>query len=122
MIARRQRLDGALLADAAAVRCTRSPAASRNVEAFLFSTRLTRVTRDLSRRGGDAAAPAVARAVPDWGGGTRIGEALRTFNRRWARRVIGTGPSCSSISDGWDRGDPACSRARWPACSAAAIG
>jgi uncharacterized protein len=76
------------------------------VEAFLFATRLTRVTRLLRARGGHAIAQ-VARDVQDWGGGTRIGEALRTFNVRWARRVARNGPIVLIVSDGWDRGDPA---------------
>ena len=80
---------------------------SHRVESFVFATRLTRITRDAreGRRG-----PAVARlmrSVQDWGGGTRIGEALRTFNVRWARRVMRNGPVVLLVSDGWDRGDPA---------------
>jgi uncharacterized protein with von Willebrand factor type A (vWA) domain len=77
------------------------------VEAFLFSTQLTRVTRPLTGRRGAAVFTRVAREVQDWGGGTRIGEALRTFNLRWARRVIRNGPIVLIVSDGWDRGDPA---------------
>jgi uncharacterized protein with von Willebrand factor type A (vWA) domain len=76
------------------------------VEAFLFATRLTRITREIARRGVDEAVPRIARRVPDWAGGTRIGEALRTFNVQWARRVSGHGPIVLLISDGWDRGDP----------------
>jgi len=49
--------------------------------------------------------------VPDWSGGTRIGEAIRAFNRQWGRRVLGHGPVVVLISDGWDRGDPAVLRA-----------
>lgn len=77
------------------------------VEAFLFSTELTRVTRQMRRHRPDAALAALARAVPDWSGGTRIGAALRSFNRRWARQVLNGGPVVVLISDGWDRGDPA---------------
>ena len=77
------------------------------VEAFLFATRLTRVTHDLARHGVDRALAAVQRSVPDWGGGTRIGDALRSFNLHWARRVLGHGPVVLLISDGWDRGEPA---------------
>ena len=77
------------------------------VEAFLFATRLTRVTRPLIEQRGAAVFTRVARDVQDWGGGTRIGEALRTFNLRWARRVIRNGPIVLIVSDGWDRGDPA---------------
>ena len=76
------------------------------VEVFLFGTRLTRVTRALAARDPDAALAAVSSAVPDWSGGTRIGEALREFNFRWARRVLGGGAVVLVISDGWDRGDP----------------
>jgi uncharacterized protein len=80
-------------------------ARSWRVEAFLFATRLTRVTRSLKRSAERAAATRLPRSVPDWGGGTRIGDALRTFNTRW-RRVAGRGPVTLLISDGWDRGDP----------------
>jgi uncharacterized protein with von Willebrand factor type A (vWA) domain len=77
------------------------------VEAFLFSTRLTRVTPYLTGRRGPEALTRLARDVTDWGGGTRIGEALRAFNTRWARRVMRRGPVVLILSDGWDRGDPA---------------
>ncbi len=76
------------------------------VEAFVFATHLTRITRDLARRGPDEAVSRVLKGVTDWGGGTRIGEALRAYNVRWARRVGGRGPIVLLISDGWDRGDP----------------
>ncbi|MGZ3679290.1 MAG: vWA domain-containing protein, partial [Ktedonobacterales bacterium] len=59
-----------------------------NVETFVFATRLTRITRQLARRDVDAAVSEVTRSVQDWSGGTRIGESLRTFNYRWARRVL----------------------------------
>ena len=75
------------------------------VEAFLFGTRLTRVTRELHRRGSDQVLREISRAVPDWSGGTRIGQALKTFNYDWARRVLGRGAVVLLISDGWDRGD-----------------
>lgn len=78
----------------------------RSVEAFLFATRLTRVTAHLAGNRIDTAVTAIARAVPDWSGGTRIGEALETFNLRWARRVLCRGPVVLLISDGWDRGEP----------------
>ncbi len=77
-----------------------------HVEAFLFSTTLTRVTRRLARRGVDDVVPALPGQVPDWAGGTRIGESLRQFNVTWARRVMGHGPVVLLISDGWDRGAP----------------
>ena len=76
------------------------------VEAFVFSTRLTRITRHLRRRDIDSALERTAGAVEDWAGGTRIGEAVRAFNFDWARRVCGQGAIVLVISDGWDRGDP----------------
>ena len=76
------------------------------VEAFVFSTRLTRITRHLRRRDIDLALDQTSHAVHDWAGGTRIGEAIRAFNFDWARRVCGQGAIVLVISDGWDRGDP----------------
>jgi uncharacterized protein with von Willebrand factor type A (vWA) domain len=77
------------------------------VEAFVFSTELTRVTRQLRRRRPDAALAAASRAVSDWSGGTRMGASLRSFHQRWARQVLNGGPVVLLISDGWDRGEPA---------------
>jgi uncharacterized protein with von Willebrand factor type A (vWA) domain len=79
----------------------------RRVEAFVFATELTRVTGELRARRLDEAAAQVSRLVPDWSGGTRIGESLRRFEQRWARRTLHGGPVVLLISDGWDRGDPA---------------
>jgi uncharacterized protein with von Willebrand factor type A (vWA) domain len=80
-------------------------ALEQKVEAFVFSTRLTRITRELAERDLDRALREVSRAVPDWSGGTRIGDALRAFNFQWARRVLGQGALTLVISDGWDCGD-----------------
>ena len=77
------------------------------VEAFLFSTQLTRITRQLQLPRLDDALRAVSRSVPDWSGGTRIGAAVKEFHQRWSRRVLNGGPVVLLISDGWDRGDPA---------------
>ena len=77
------------------------------VETFVFGTRLTRITYQLRLRDPDCALDEVTRDVLDFAGGTRIGEAVATFNRRWARRVLGRGALAVIISDGWDRGDPA---------------
>jgi uncharacterized protein with von Willebrand factor type A (vWA) domain len=75
------------------------------VESFVFSTRLTRITRQLQRRNVDEALREASAVVHDWAGGTRIGEAIRTFNYDWARRVLNQGAVVLIISDGWDRGD-----------------
>ena len=76
-----------------------------NVEAFVFGTRLTRITRQLKKRDVDDAVRDVSRSVQDWSGGTRIGDALHYFNHYWARRVLGRGAVVLVISDGWDRGE-----------------
>ncbi len=76
-----------------------------NVEAFVFGTRLTRITRQLKRRDVDEAVRDVSKLVQDWSGGTRIGDALHGFNHYWARRVLGRGAVVLLISDGWDRGE-----------------
>jgi uncharacterized protein with von Willebrand factor type A (vWA) domain len=75
------------------------------VEAFVFSTRLTRISKQLHNRDAERALREVAQCVTDWAGGTRIGEALKDFNFKWGRRVLGRGAVVMIISDGWDRGD-----------------
>jgi uncharacterized protein with von Willebrand factor type A (vWA) domain len=81
-------------------------AARRRVEAFVFGTRLTRVTGELRGRDPDRALDRAAGATRDWSGGTRIGEALAALNREHGRR-LGRGAVVVLLSDGWDRGDPA---------------
>jgi uncharacterized protein with von Willebrand factor type A (vWA) domain len=76
-----------------------------NVEAFTFATRLTRITPLLRTRQVNEAIDRVSKEVKDWAGGTRIGQALQTFNVHWARRVMAHGAIVIIISDGWDRGD-----------------
>src|SRR5215469_5944905 len=73
------------------------------VHAFLFGTRLTNVTRQLRHRDAEVAFQMVAHVVPDWSGGTRIGEALATFKRLWARRVLAQGAVVLLVTDGLDR-------------------
>ena len=76
------------------------------LEAFVFATHLTRITRQLERRDPSVAIAEVADSVSDWSSGTRIGEAIASFNQQWSRRVGRGGPVAVIISDGWDRGDP----------------
>ncbi len=86
----------------------RSAVASETpAEAFVFATRLTRLTRALSGRNPEAAIQRAAAAAPDWSGGTRIGQALRTFNDRYGRRGMARGAVVVILSDGWERADPA---------------
>ena len=73
------------------------------VYTFLFGTRLTNITRFLRAKDVDVAIDRVAGAVEDWSGGTRIGQCLAEFNRRWSRRVLGQGAVVLLITDGLDR-------------------
>jgi uncharacterized protein with von Willebrand factor type A (vWA) domain len=73
------------------------------VHTFLFGTRLTNVTQQLRHRDPEVAFETVARIVPDWSGGTRIGDSLALFNRLWGRRVLGQGAVVLLITDGLDR-------------------
>jgi uncharacterized protein len=81
--------------------------AGPNAEAFVFATRLTRITRALQTRSPAQAIQRAAAAAPDWSSGTRIGDALREFNDRHGRRGMARGAVIVIISDGWERGDPA---------------
>jgi len=73
------------------------------VHTFLFGTRLSNISRQLRHRDPEVAFQMVSHAVPDWSGGTRIGEALAEFNRHWARRVLGQGAMVLLVTDGLDR-------------------
>ncbi|MGW0998544.1 vWA domain-containing protein [Streptomyces sp. NPDC002523] len=75
-------------------------------EVFTIGTRLTRVTRELTHRDPDLAMTALAATVPDWRGGTRLGELLREFLGRWGQRGMARGAIVVILSDGWERGDP----------------
>ncbi len=77
-----------------------------NAEAFVFATRLTRLTRALASRNPELAIQRAAAAAPDWSSGTRIGDALREFNDRHGRRGMARGAVIVILSDGWERGDP----------------
>ncbi|MFD7653703.1 VWA domain-containing protein [Actinosynnema sp. NPDC059797] len=76
-------------------------------EVCTLGTRLTRVTRQLRHRDPERALAAAARAVPDFEGGTRLGETLRAFLDRWGQRGVARGAVVVICSDGWERGDPA---------------
>jgi len=75
----------------------------RRVHTFLFGTRLTNITRALRAKDPDDALADVAKQVPDWEGGTRIGATLHQFNRQWSRRVLGQGAVVLLITDGLER-------------------
>lgn len=76
------------------------------VEAFTFSTHLTRVTRELNWKDPDIAIQRAGDVVSDWSGGTRIGEALSQFNNEFGIRGMARRSIVVLMSDGWDRGEP----------------
>ncbi len=75
------------------------------VESFVFSTRLTRVTDYFKSSDIYTALDRIAREVPDWSGGTRIGESLKSFNADWALRTVNKHTIVLIMSDGLDTGD-----------------
>jgi uncharacterized protein len=75
------------------------------VEAFTLGTRLTRVTPQLRMRDAERALAAASKAIPDWSGGTRLGEVLRAFVDRWGQRGAARRAVVVVFSDGWERGD-----------------
>jgi uncharacterized protein with von Willebrand factor type A (vWA) domain len=75
-------------------------------EVFSLGTRMTRLSRPLRTRDPELALAGAGRAVPDWAGGTRLGETLRAFLDRWGRRGLARGAVVVVFSDGWERGDP----------------
>jgi uncharacterized protein with von Willebrand factor type A (vWA) domain len=83
-----------------------SQAVPGRVEVFTIGTRLTRVTTALRLRDPDEALKAAGQAVPDWSGGTRLGETIRAFTGRWGQRGMARGSVVVIASDGWERGDP----------------
>jgi uncharacterized protein with von Willebrand factor type A (vWA) domain len=95
------------LASASAAQLSGSGAGTGfGAEAFVFATRLTRLTRALRTRSPERAIQRAAATAPDWASGTRIGDALKTFNDRHGRRGMARGAVVVIISDGWERGDP----------------
>ena len=76
-------------------------------EVFTVGTRLTRVTREMRGRDASAALVAVSGSVPDWSGGTRLGELVKAFLDRWGQRGTARGAVVVVASDGWERGDAA---------------
>ena len=95
-------------------------ATGRHVEAFTFGTRLTRLTPYLDGRDPERALDRAARAVPDWAGGTRIGEALHAFNDLYAPpRHDARRHRHHRLGRLGARRRRAPARARWPACAAA---
>jgi uncharacterized protein len=80
-------------------------AAPSSTEVFTAGTRLTRLSRQLRQRDPEQALTSAARVVPDFAGGTRLGESLRAFLDRWGQRGMARQAVVVLFSDGWERGD-----------------
>lgn len=74
-------------------------------EAFAFNTSLTRLTGWITPANLMATLERLARGVPDWSGGTRIGASLMEFSERWLERTVRADTTVLILSDGLDRGD-----------------
>ena len=81
--------------------------AGKGVEAFVFGTRLTRLTPELRTRDPEAAFESASARVVDWSGGTRIGASLKAYNDDWGRRALTRGAVVVVVSDGWERDNAA---------------
>jgi uncharacterized protein with von Willebrand factor type A (vWA) domain len=75
-------------------------------EVFTFATRLTRLTKALAVTQPRLAIARASAAAPDWRGGTRIGDALKSFLDAYGRRGLARGAVVVIVSDGWERDDP----------------
>jgi uncharacterized protein with von Willebrand factor type A (vWA) domain len=75
-------------------------------EVFTIGTRLSRITRALRLVDVDAALRAAGEVIPDYSGGTRLGEVLQAFTDRWGQRGTARGAVVILFSDGWERGAP----------------
>src|SRR5262249_26972547 len=80
--------------------------ANPTTEWFSLGTRRPRLSRALRVRDPELALETGGRAVPDWAGGTRLGETMGAFLARWGRRGLARGAVVVIFSDGWERGDP----------------
>lgn len=80
---------------------------ARRTEVFAFNTALVRLTTWLSPGRIDSTLKRLAGGVPDWSGGTRIGESLAEFVTRYQDEVVNAKTVVVIFSDGLDRGDTA---------------
>jgi len=88
-----------------------------STEAFTLGTRLTRISRQLRMRDPEQALAAAARAVPDFAGGTRLGDTIRLFLDRWGQRGLARQSVTVVFSDGWERATRRCSASNWLGCA-----
>ncbi|NTV32428.1 MAG: VWA domain-containing protein [Deltaproteobacteria bacterium] len=73
-------------------------------EVYVFSTSLSRITFFVRKLPVEKALSRIAGVVPDWSGGTRIGESLQQFHERYGQRHLNKRTVVVIMSDGWDLG------------------
>ena len=77
----------------------------KNIEVFIFGTKLTKITKLLNNKDIDFALDKIGISVTDWSGGTKIASSIREFNQKWARRTLTHNQTLLLISDGLERDD-----------------
>ncbi|MCF8130988.1 MAG: VWA domain-containing protein [Deltaproteobacteria bacterium] len=73
-------------------------------EVFVFSTSLTSITFSVRHMSFEKVLSHIAKEVPDWSGGTRIGFSLHQFNENHGQRLLNQRTVVVVLSDGWDLG------------------
>ena len=75
-------------------------------ESFIFHTRLVHISRTLQEADPAKMMEKIALISQGWSGGTRIGEAIASFNNGYARQFAGSRTVALIMSDGFDTGTP----------------
>ena len=77
-----------------------------HADAYLVHTRLIRVTDALTEKDAVKAMTRLALMADGFGGGTRLGQSLKTFNDLYARQATDSRTVAIVLSDGYDTGAP----------------
>lgn len=77
----------------------------RQIETFVFSTSLHRITPTLQQSTFDDILDQLSTTVPDWSGGTRIGASFHNFLENYGSKYLNHRSIVLIMSDGWDTGD-----------------
>lgn len=80
--------------------------ATSQIETFVFSTQLKRITPFLREREFKDVLEDLRTSFEYWSGGTRIGESLGTFVEDYGGQILGSKTKVIIVSDGWDNGNP----------------
>lgn len=77
-----------------------------NVEAFIFSTRLIRITEYLDAKHIKESLAILRHHADNWSSGTKIGLCMKDFNERYSKRMLNGRTMTLILSDGLETGDP----------------